>query len=37
MNKVELIDFLEWAEHEGFIQYFESMKIEMVEQYLKSK
>jgi len=37
MNELELIDFLEWAQHEGLVQFFESNKIEMVKLYLQSK
>ena len=37
MNELELIDFLEWAQNEGLVQFFESNKIEMVKLYLKSK
>jgi hypothetical protein len=37
MDELELIDFLEWAEDEGYVWYKEALKIEMVKAYLKSK
>lgn len=37
LDKYELIDFLEWAEHEGYVHYVESNKVEMVIEYLKTK
>ena len=37
MKEAELIDFLEWAENEGFVRYKESLKIEMVKDYLITK
>lgn len=37
LEQYKLIDFLEWCEHNGFINYQESLKAYIVEEYTKQE